>query len=332
MELCIQKSVIFAAPTFRSFSSIYRTHLCTPHVSFANTRRYNHKMASNNMTTSTPNSHFSRGSMYEKLVGETSTRLSATALSYLPLSTYTSTSRILDSACGPGIVSKLLLSPSPEYVSVPNLPINPPPQVTGIDLSESMIEQYKVNASALGWTTAEAYIQDSQDLTRFPDATFDAVVMSLGIFTLGDAVAGVREIHRVLKPGGHAVVTTWKTRRPQSMMSRVAQIIHPGGGKGMDLDPKWLTSEHLATVMAAGGFKAESMQLSEAEPHWRFGSLDGLLEALSSPMWTTQFCKGWTEEEMGRWSEEVAKQLTEEEEKTNTLCMIAHICVAQKEL
>ncbi|RYC56311.1 hypothetical protein CHU98_g9902 [Xylaria longipes] len=288
-------------------------------------------MASENSTTSPKNAHFSRGSMYEKLVGETSTRLSAAALSYLPLSTYTSTSRILDSACGPGIVSKLLLSPSPEYISVPNLPINPPPQVTGVDLSEPMIEQYKANASALGWTTTEAYVQDSQDLTKFPDAAFDAVVMGLGIFTLSDAVAGVREMHRVLRPGGHAVVTTWKTRRPQEMMSRVAEIIHPGAGKVMDLDPKWLTSEHLATVMAAGGFRAESMQLSEAEPNWRFGSLSGLLEALSSPMWTAQFCKGWTQEELGRWTEEVSKQLTEEEKATSTLGMVAHVCVARKE-
>ncbi|TGJ79191.1 hypothetical protein E0Z10_g9572 [Xylaria hypoxylon] len=290
-------------------------------------------MASERLNTDTNNSHFSRGSLYEKLVGETSTRLSAAALSYLPLSTYTPTTRILDSACGPGIVSKLLLSPSPEYISVPGLPINPPPQVTGIDLSESMIEQYKVNANALGWATSEAYVGDSQNLALFPDATFDAVVMSIGIFTLGDAIAGVREMHRVLKPGGHAVVTTWKTRRPQAIMTSAAEIIRPGGtgGNAMDLDPKWLTSKHLATVMAAGGFNAECTQLFETAPNWIHGSLDDLLEALSSPMWTAGFCKGWSAEEMGRWTEEVAKQLTEEEKAQATLEMVAHICVAQKE-
>ncbi|KAI3333930.1 S-adenosyl-L-methionine-dependent methyltransferase [Ustulina deusta] len=290
-------------------------------------------MASEGLNPDAKNSHFSRGSMYEKLVGETSTRLSAAALSHLPLSTYTSTTRILDSACGPGIVSKLLLSPSPAYISVPGLPINPPPQVTGIDLSESMIEQYKANASALGWATSEAYVQDSQDLSRFADTTFEAVVMSLGIFTLGDAVAGAREMYRVLKPGGHAIVTTWKTRRPQALMSRVVETIRPGGsgGKAMDLDPKWLTSEHLATVMAAGGFKAESTRLYETAPNWSHGSLGGLLDALSSPMWTAQFCKGWSEEEMGRWTEEVANQLTDDERETYTLEMIAHVCVAQKD-
>jgi ubiquinone/menaquinone biosynthesis C-methylase UbiE len=273
--------------------------------------------------------------MYEQLVGETSTRLAAAALSHLPLSSYTSSSRILDSASGPGIVSKLLLSPSPAYISVPGLPIIPAPRVTGIDLSEPMISQYKANAAALGWpTTAEAYIQDSQDLTRFADASFDAVVMNCGIFTLGDAVAGTREMHRVLKPGGHAVVTTWKTQRPLDIMSRVAEIIRPrkDGVKGfLEVGSEWLTSEHLATVMAAGGFEAQRTELSEAAPNWTFGSLSDLLEGLSSPMWTTQFWKGWSEQEKGRWTDEVAKQLTEEEKATSTLKMVAHICVAQKE-
>lgn len=280
--------------------------------------------------TSSP---FNRGSEYERLVGETSTRLSAAALSYLPLSTYTSASRILDSACGPGTASKLLLSPSPGYVCVRGLPIDPPPQVTGVDLSESMIQQYRANAEALGWAGSESYVQDSQDLSRFPDATFDAVVMGLGIFALGDAVAGAREMHRVLKPGGHAVVTTWKMHRPVDVMGLTAEAIHPPetAAKYTNLDPKWLTSEHLATVMAAGGFRSEETDLHEAEPNWNHGSLGGMLESMSSPMWTAHYCKGWAEEEKGRWTEEVARQLTEEEKTTWTLKMVAHICVAEKE-
>ncbi|CAJ2505365.1 Uu.00g127590.m01.CDS01 [Anthostomella pinea] len=171
------------------------------------------------------NNHFSRGATYEKLVGGTSTRLAAAALSYLPFSTYTSSTRILDSACGPGIVTKLLLSPTPHDVSVPGLPLSPPPRVTGIDLLPPMIDQYNQNIAMLGWSTADAYVQDSADLSRFGDGEFDAVVMSLGIFALKDTAAVVAEIHRVLKPGGHAVVTTWKTRRPQSIFQNAVEAM-----------------------------------------------------------------------------------------------------------
>jgi hypothetical protein len=43
----------------------------------------------------------------------------------------------------------------------------------------------------------------------------------------------------------------------------------------MDLNPKWLASEHLTAVMAAGGFKAKKRSLR---------LLNGLLEGLSSPL------------------------------------------------
>lgn len=196
-----------------------------------------------------------------------------------------------------------------------------------------MIAQYRANARALDWETSSAHVQDSQDLSPFADGSFDAVIMGLGIFALRDAVAGVAEMHRVLRPGGHALVTTWKTRRPQELMGRAARAIRPDseGASAMDLDPRWLTSAHLDGVIKAGGFRAENVRLHEASPDWRFGSLSDMLEALSAPMWTGMFCKGWSEEERGRWTAEIEKLLTEEEKETATLEMVAHICVAQKE-
>ncbi|KAI1429819.1 S-adenosyl-L-methionine-dependent methyltransferase [Xylaria sp. FL1777] len=287
-------------------------------------------MAPGNLTIERVKDFFSNASMYEKLVGETTARLAADALSHLPLSTYTSTSRILDSACGPGIVTRLLLSPCPATISAPGLPINPPPQVTGVDISEQMIELYKTNASTLGWTTTETFVQNAQDLSRFPDATFDAVVISLALFAFPDAVAGAKEMYRVLKPGGHAVVTTWKVTRPHTLMTSVAESIHPGGAV-MDIEPKWYTSEHLASVMKDGGFKAENVQLSESTPNWNHASLDDLMEAFQAPMWKGQYCKGWSEEETAKWLKEVTNQLTTKEKESATLEMVAHVCVAQKE-
>ncbi|KAI1144383.1 hypothetical protein F5Y05DRAFT_407779 [Hypoxylon sp. FL0543] len=110
----------------------------------------------------TKEQHFQlNASAYEKNAGATSSRLAAAALSRLPLSSYNASSHIFDSACGPGIVTKLLLSPSPAYISVPGLPISQPPRVTGIDVAPAMIERFKANKAAFGWTTASAFVQDS---------------------------------------------------------------------------------------------------------------------------------------------------------------------------
>lgn len=281
---------------------------------------------------SADNTHFNqRGSAYENLAGKTSTRLAANALSKLPLSTYGASSHILDSACGPGIVAKLLLSPSPDYVTVPGLPVQPPPRVTGIDISPAMVEQFNSNISAHGWSTAEGIVQDSGDLSRFNDGEFDAVVMNLGIFALPDPTAGITEIYRVLKPSGHAVVTTWKVRRPAQLLQDVVETIRPGCGlKPMYLDPAWETKEKLEETMKAGGFPGEHMVIRDAVAGWENDSLDDIVEALSSPFWTAKIWEGWSGDETARWKDEIVRQLTEREKMTATLDMIGWVCVARK--
>ncbi|RYP69613.1 hypothetical protein DL769_005233 [Monosporascus sp. CRB-8-3] len=286
-------------------------------------------MAANTVRTSGAVSRFQQhGSEYEGFAGKTSTRLAAVALSALPLSTYDASSHFLDSACGPGIVTKLLLSPSPEYVDVSGLPINPPPRVTGIDIAPSMVAQFTTNISTYGWSTAEGLVQDSGDLSRFKDGEFDTVVMNLGIFSLSEPEAGAAEMYRVLKPGGYAVITTWKQRRPAGLLQSVVDVIRPGSvKKPMYLDPAWETREKLEEVMKAGGF---SVDVRESVVDWANDSVEDMVEALSSPMLTSKIWQGWSAEGTARWKDEIARQLTEQERATATLAMTGWICVARK--
>jgi SAM-dependent methyltransferase len=77
-------------------------------------------------------------------------------------------------------------------------------RVTGIDLSEAA-----VRAAAARHPGLEALQADVRRLP-FGDAEFDALVSTstLDHFpALGDLLAGVRELHRVLEPGGRLVIT-----------------------------------------------------------------------------------------------------------------------------
>ncbi|KAI6091801.1 S-adenosyl-L-methionine-dependent methyltransferase [Hypoxylon rubiginosum] len=279
-----------------------------------------------------PKQHFQQhASAYERGAGATSSRLAAAALARLPLSSYTSSSHILDSAAGPGIVTKLLLSPSPPDVSVPGLPISPAPRVTGIDLAPAMIESFMANKAALRWVTADAFVQDSGDLSRFKDAEFDAVVMSLGIFALPDPVAGAAEMYRVLKPGGYVAITTWKVRRAADVLQGIVDAIRPNSGlKPMDMPLEWTTKEKLVSVIEKGGFSIDQMEVSQASPNWECGSEEEVVRNLSSPMWTARIWAGWSTEEKGRWGDEIRKQLRDQEKETGTLEMTAWICIARK--
>ncbi|KAI2626538.1 S-adenosyl-L-methionine-dependent methyltransferase [Hypoxylon sp. NC1633] len=276
-------------------------------------------------------SHFEQAaSNYEKAVGGTAVRLAATALSLLPLSSYTSSSHILDSACGPGIVTKLLLSPSP-YVSVPGLPFSPPLKVTGTDIAPAMIESFMANKASLSWTTADAFVQDSEDLSRFRDGEFDAVVMSLGIFMMNNPGAAATEMLRVLKPGGYAVVTTWRSRRPMELIQGAVAAIRPDGERELwDMAPEWATKEKLQSVMEGGGFARDRIEVTEASPNWECGSGEGIVKTLHSPRWTGKAWEKWSPEEISRWDDEVWKQLRDDERETGILEMTAWVCVARK--
>ncbi len=132
-------------------------------------------------------------------------------------------------------------------------------RVTGIDVSREMIERAEKNLSGFD---VELVVGDGTSLAPLPDAHFD-VVISLVVFqhipdpavTLGY----IREIGRVLKPGGWAAFqvsndpTIHTADYPQP--SRLKQLLGRAP-KGQD-DPAWRGSAvdlaDVATAAADGG-------------------------------------------------------------------------------
>jgi SAM-dependent methyltransferase len=80
-------------------------------------------------------------------------------------------------------------------------------KVTAIDASLAMVARTKERASAMG-LMIEALTMDGQDLA-FPDASFDAALSVLGVILFPDAVRGLSELRRVVRPGGRIVLVTW---------------------------------------------------------------------------------------------------------------------------
>src|SRR5215472_3421054 len=80
-------------------------------------------------------------------------------------------------------------------------------RVTAIDASLAMVARTKERASAMGLMIA-ALPMDGQNLA-FPDASFDAAVSVLGVILFPDAVRGLSELRRVVRPGGRIALITW---------------------------------------------------------------------------------------------------------------------------
>ena len=86
-----------------------------------------------------------------------------------------------------------------------NLDAYPPDaDVIGIDTSSKMLARASRRADRLGMP-ARLELADAQQLP-FADATFDTVVATCVFCSVADPVAGLREVARVVRPGGQVLL------------------------------------------------------------------------------------------------------------------------------
>jgi demethylmenaquinone methyltransferase/2-methoxy-6-polyprenyl-1,4-benzoquinol methylase len=86
-------------------------------------------------------------------------------------------------------------------------------QITGVDISSGMLEigRQKVNRLQMnGQITLQT--GDSESL-QFPDASFDAITVAFGVRNFENLEKGLKEMLRVLRPGGRLVVLEFSQPR-----------------------------------------------------------------------------------------------------------------------
>ena len=100
--------------------------------------------------------------------------------------------QVLDVACGTGVLTREAAGRA-----------GPTGAVTGLDLSPEMLAVAARLSPGLRWQ------QGSAEALPFADQAFDAVVSQFGLMFFPDPVAGLREMMRVLVPGGRLAVAVW---------------------------------------------------------------------------------------------------------------------------
>lgn len=77
-------------------------------------------------------------------------------------------------------------------------------RVTAGDLSPAMVRKAQARAAALG-LDADVHVMDAHSLD-FPDGSFDVALLHLVLAVVPDPEAAIREVTRVLRPGGRVGV------------------------------------------------------------------------------------------------------------------------------
>ncbi|MGH8202244.1 MAG: class I SAM-dependent methyltransferase [Steroidobacteraceae bacterium] len=108
--------------------------------------------------------------------------------------------RVLDVASGTGLITF-------EAARA----VGPEGDVLGIDVSRRMVELSMRRARTLEMANCRFAPMDAEMLT-LPDASFDVVICALGLMYVPDPERALREMQRVLRPGGRAAIAVWGER------------------------------------------------------------------------------------------------------------------------
>ncbi len=136
---------------------------------------------------------------------------------------------VLDVGCGPGALPVLLGAAAPRL------------KLTGLDLSPDMIALGRRRAREAGVEARVTFRVGDVARLPFADAHFDLVLSSLSRHHWADPIAGLREIRRVLKPGGEARiydVADWFARI-ESQAPGFDRLIAAGAFEEARLEPFW---------------------------------------------------------------------------------------------
>ena len=178
--------------------------------------------------------------------------------------------RVLDVACGTGVLARAAYER-----------VGPKGSVIGLDVNEGMLTTAKKKAPPITWKHGRA------ESLPFDDGSFDAVVSQFGLMFFEDRFAAIREMSRVLSPGGHLAVAVWDTLENTPGYASMSALLNRLFGAQ--------TAEALYAPYSLGNTKNvlplfDNPSLKDVQ----ITTLDGMARFSSISAWVFTDIKGWT--------------------------------------
>ena len=183
--------------------------------------------------------------------------------------------RVLDIACGTGVVARLALEA-----------VGPQGHVAGVDANPGMLQVAReTGGGAIDWHQAPA------EQLPVPDSSIDVALCSLGLMFFGDKPQAIREIRRVLTPGGRAILGTPGPTPALFNAIDQALITHVGPGASMFVHTVFSVHEPAEVLDLLRGADLEDVEVDKdtisfrlppaADFFWRYVNSTPLLAILA---------------------------------------------------
>ncbi|MET0904660.1 MAG: methyltransferase domain-containing protein [Tardiphaga sp.] len=155
--------------------------------------------------------------------------------------------RVVDVACGTGVVARIAAGR-----------VGPTGAVVGIDLNPGMLSVARSVASTdVGAGGPLQWQEASADKLPFPDGSFDVVYCQLGLQFFADRAAALREMRRVLGVEGRLALMVWRGIDESPGFAVLAEALQRHIGQAAIMRAPFGLSDagELATLVRAAGFQ-----------------------------------------------------------------------------
>lgn len=219
--------------------------------------------------------------------------------------------RVIDVACGTGVLAIAALET-----------VVPEGTVVGVDINEGMLNIARSKSSSVEWLNAPA------EALPFNDNHFDCVVSQFGLMYFENQSGAIREMMRILRPGGSATVVVWDRLSSNPGLAAEEHLWQQVFGDEVDEAPYKL-GDKTALESLFRGSGVIDIQIATREGTARFDSIEH---------WIQTGSKGWTEDDALTDDQlelllgTAERELTEFRTKQGTVAFptSAHIVTARK--
>jgi ubiquinone/menaquinone biosynthesis C-methylase UbiE len=156
--------------------------------------------------------------------------------------------RVLDVACGTGVVTRRAAERTGEAGEVAGLDVNPGMLAVARSVTPPGV--------AIDWNEASA------EAMPFPDGSFDVALCQMGLQFVPDKAAALREMHRTLAPGGRVVLNLPGPTPPlfAAMAESLAENVQPESGKFVHVVFSLHDAQQLRRLTSEAGFDDVDVQ------------------------------------------------------------------------